>query len=242
MNKVLRNILENTKKDIKEKKQFGIFSKSLLKAKKIAILAEIKLASPTEKSLGGEKDILKRAIKYEKSGADAISFITEKSVFNGNIKFISKIKSKVNVPVLQKDFVIDPYQIYEAKNAGSDALLLIVKILDQKTLIRFVEICLEIGIEPVVEINDKKDLEKALKTGTKIIAVNARNLDSLEVDVERACKLLKLIPDKFFKLGFSGISSKEEVERYKNAGAKGILIGTNLMKAKNTEKFLKGLR
>lgn len=240
MNKVLLNILKSTKKDLTLKKSKGKFLESILKPG-ISIIAEIKLASPTEKKLGSEKDILKKAIEYQKSGADAISFITEKSVFNGDIKFIPLIKSKVNLSVLQKDFVIDKFQIYEAKLAGSDALLLIAKILDAETLEEFVNICREIGLEPVVEINDEKDLKKALNSKTKIIAVNARNLDNLEIDLDNACRLLKMIPPKFVKLGFSGIFSKVEVEKYKKAGAKGILIGTNLMKAENTENFLKGL-
>lgn len=243
MNNILKNILENTRKDLIIKKTPGNFSGNLLNPKngKIAIIAEIKLASPTEKNLGNEKDILGRACEYEKSGADAVSFITEKSIFKGDIKYISKMKSKVNLPVLQKDFILDPIQIYEAKLAGADALLLIAKILSQKRLIEFVKICQETGLEPVVEINDRKDLERAFKTETKIIAVNARNLDTLEVDVDKACRLLETLPEKYIKLGFSGISSKIEVDKYIKAGCNGILIGTNLMKSPNAGEFLKGL-
>ncbi len=240
--KVLTGILSSTKREISEKKKFGNFTKNILKAKSIAVIAEIKLASPTEKNLGSEKDILNKALMYEKSGADAISFITEGSVFKGDIKYISLIKSRVNLPVLQKDFIIDPIQIYEAKLNGSDALLLIAKILDEKTLIDFVNLCLEIGIEPVVEINDEIDLKKAINSKIKIIAVNARNLETLEVDLDKACKLLKLIPKKIIKLGFSGILSKTEVEKYKNSGARGVLVGTNLMKAENVSKFIGDLR
>lgn len=244
MNKALINILEFTKKDLKGKKASGNFSRSLLNPKtgNISIIAEIKLASPTEKNLGSPNEILQRVVKYEKAGADAISFITEKSVFKGDIKYISQIKSRVNLPILQKDFVINPYQIYESKINGSDALLLIAKILSQEKLIEFVNLCLEIGLEPVVEINDNKDLDKALKTRTKIIAVNARNLDTLKVDIDGALKLLDQIPASYLKLGFSGIDSKSKVEKYRQAGAKAVLIGTNLMKAKNIREFLKGLR
>lgn len=241
-NKALTNILENTKRELKSKKTFGSFSINLLKSKNIGIIAEIKLASPTEKSLGSETEILKRAIEYEKAGIEAISFITEKSIFKGNIKFIPQIKSKVKLPVLQKDFVIDPYQIYQAKIAGSDAFLLIAKILTKKKLIEFVKICLEIGLEPVVEINDSGDLKKTLATETRIIAVNARNLDTLQIDIEKAVDLLKKIPGKYLKLGFSGVTSKIEVEKYRSAGVKGVLVGTNLMKTKNIKEFLKGLR
>lgn len=244
MNRILTGILENTKKDLKNRKTAGNFPKSILRLKKggVGIIAEIKLASPTEKNLGSPDEILQRAVEYEKSGVDAISFITEKSVFKGDIKFISQIKSKVDLPVLQKDFVIDPFQIYEAKISGSDALLLIAKILSKKQLIEFVDLCFSIGLEPVVEVNDNNDLDKALQTATKIIAVNARDLHTFKVDVDRACGLLEMIPDKYIKLGFSGIASKNEVEKYAQAGAEAVLIGTNLMKARNLKEFLKGLR
>lgn len=244
MSNALLSILDNTKKDLENKKTFGNFSKSLLnsKAGDISIIAEIKLASPTEVNLGSPDEILDRAVEYEKAGAEAISFITEKSVFKGDIKYISRIKSEIKLPVLQKDFVVDTYQIYEAKIAGSDALLLIAKILTGEKLIKFVNTCLKIGLEPVVEINDEEDLEKALGTQTKIIAVNARNLSDLEVDVDKACELLNNIPAKFLKLGFSGIASIAEVEKYQKAGARAVLVGTNLMKSENPKEFLKGLR
>lgn len=244
MNMALKQILEYTKKDLKNRKTAGNFFESILSPKKggIGIIAEIKLASPTERNLGSPDEILQRAAEYEKYGADAISFITEKSVFKGDIKFISQIKSKVNLPLLQKDFVVDPYQIYESKINGADALLLIAKILTEEKLIEFVDLCLEIGLEPVVEVNDKEDLEKALNSQTKIIAVNARNLDTLKVDLEAAIKLFDKIPADYLKLGFSGIVSKAEVVKYKDAGAKAVLVGTNLMKAGNIKEFLKRLR
>lgn len=244
MNNALKQILEYTKKDLKSKKAFGNFSKSLLNPKSgnVSIIAEIKLASPTEKNLGSPSGILQRAVEYEKSGADAISFITEKSIFKGDVKYISKIKSRVILPVLQKDFILDPYQIYESKISGADALLLIAKILPQKKLIEFVNLSLKIGLEPVVEVNDGEDLKKALETQTKIIAVNARNLDTLKVDMDCAYKLVEQIPDEYIRLGFSGVSSKTEVEKYRKAGAEGVLVGTNLMKAGNVKEFLKRLR
>lgn len=244
MNQVLTKILENTRKDLNSKKASGNFSESLLNPKSgnIAIIAEIKLASPTVKNLGAEKKILSKAVEYEKAGADAVSFITEKSVFKGNVEYIPQIKSKVKLPLLHKDFVIDPYQIYESKIMGSNALLLIAKILEENQLAEFVDLCLAIGLEPVVEINDEQDLKKAIKTKTKMIAVNARNLDTLKVDLGRAVLLMKKIPDFYLKLGFSGISSNSEVKKYKSAGVKAVLVGTSLMKASNSSEFLKGLR
>lgn len=206
-----------------------------------ALIAEIKFASPTNKNLGSPADLLSIARTYEKAQTDAISIITEKHFFNGDVSYISRVKNEVNVPVLQKDFVIDSSQIYEAKNLGSDALLLIARLVSGTELESFVDICFSLGIEPVVEIASEEDLEKALATKTNIIAVNARDLQKFTVDIGKACKLLQRVPKKFITLGFSGVSSKEDVEEYRNAGAAGVLVGTNLMKAKSVKKFIDDL-
>lgn len=209
---------------------------------KVAIIAEIKLASPTVDSLGSAGDIVQRAIAYEEAGADAISFITEKHYFKGSTTHISQLKTKVNVPILQKDFVIDPYQICEAKMIGSDAILLIARLVNREVLKDFVALSQEMGIEPVVEVNDEEDLEKALDTNTSLIAVNARDLRSFTIDIPNACTLLEKIPDKFIKLGFSGIRSSSDVKRYRKSGAKAVLVGTSLMKTTNIHDFINDLK
>lgn len=214
----------------------------MINFKAVAIIAEMKFASPTNPNLGSSEDLLDRAREYQKAGADAISIITEKHVFKGDIGFVSQVKKVVKIPILQKDFVIDKQQIYEAKNAGADALLLIARIVSKKQLKAFVLLVQKLGIEPVVEVFDEKDLKKAVATATKFIAVNARDLETFVVDVDKACKLMEKIPDRFIKLGFSGISSKTEVKKYTDAGAKGVLVGTSLMKAKNIKEFIGGLR
>ena len=259
MHNILLKIIEKKQKDLNEQKRVHSIdelkrkvtaSKSAKSFKNrfinvahsdIAIIAEIKLASPTNPSLGSESDIIQRAIAYEKAGADAISFITEKHYFKGNTTVISQLKSRVHIPILQKDFVIDPYQIYEAKMIGSDAILLIARLVDKNVLKDFVTISQKIGIEPIVEINDEEDLEKALGTNTSFIAVNARDLSTFTVDIPKACALVEKIPEKYIKLGFSGINSSVEVKRYKKAGAKGVLVGTSLMKAANIDNFIKSL-
>jgi indole-3-glycerol phosphate synthase len=256
MHNILQEIIENKKKEIGNKKESKIsfeasskpsvagslFKKNILDAKGIAIIAEIKLASPAHPDLGSEKEIFERAKAYERAGANAISFITEKNYFKGDVKFVPELKKTVSLPILQKDFVIDESQIHEAKEIGSDALLLIVRYLDQEALQKFVDLCLRLGIEPVVEINDDADLEKAVATNTNSIAVNARNLEDFTLDVDKACRLLKKIPDRFIKLGFSGIHSAKEVQQYQDAGARAVLVGTELMKAGNVKEFLTSLR
>lgn len=256
MHKKLTEIINKTKSDLlKRKKEKPLtvsgkvisekrFYQSLLNPNfgKLAVIAEIKLASPNENDLDNEDDLENRAKQYEKAGVDAISVVTEKHFFKGDPKFINKIKQSVKQPILQKDFIIDPYQLYESKEDGADAILLIAKILTKKDLINLVNLSIRLGLEPVVEINNQKDLQKAITTKTKIIAVNARNLDTFKIDVDKACDLIKKIPSKFLKLGFSGIKGKKEMEKYKNAGAEGVLIGTSLMRAENIKDYILSLR
>ncbi len=255
MHNILLKIIEKKKQDLvltkpnldieifKQSKQKialknNKFRNSIAGAKDVALIGEIKFASPTNPLLGLKKDLLSRAKQYEESGIDAISIITEPHYFKGDTAFVTKVKEHVDVPILQKDFVIDVAQIYEAKQIGSDALLLIARLLDLETLKIFVSLCQSLGVEPVVEINSEDDLNKAIKTSTKIIAVNARDLETFIVDVAKACDLLNKIPSKFIKLGFSGVVSEKEVLQYKKAGARGVLVGTSLMKAKNINDFI----
>jgi indole-3-glycerol phosphate synthase len=234
--------LADLQKHIKEKTGESNFYAAMTKRTTIALIAEIKLASPTIPNLGSETEIFQRAAIYETAGADAISFITEKHYFKGDPGYIHKLKSTVSIPVLQKDFVIDHYQIYEAASIGSDALLLIARLVDGETLQSFVTCAQSLGIEPVVEINNKEDLDKAVQTTTRIIAVNARDLSTFSIDIKNACKLLEQIPDTYTKLGFSGIKTNQEVMQYKAAGANGVLVGTNLMRANNISEYMQQLR
>lgn len=259
MHSKLEEIINKTREDLeKRKKQLPLEQlkklvgnmkvRSFLNAIKnpkfgsIAIISEVKFASPTEESLGSPDELLSRVKEYEKAGTDAISTVTERHFFHGNPKFVAQIKQATSLPVLQKDFILDEYQIYEIAKDEADAILLIAKLLSEGQLTEFVRIAQSLGLEPVVEINDELDLKKTIATNTKIIAVNARDLTSFLVDVDRACHLLQKIPNQFVKLGFSGISSNKEVEKYKQAGADGVLIGTSLMKAKNIMEYIKGVR
>lgn len=247
MHRKLEEIVSRTKEDLLKRKN-DQKPRDFIKAIKnpnngsVAIIAEVKLASPTEDKLGEELDIQDRVKEYELAGADCISYVTERYFFKGDPAFIEMIKQMVKLPILQKDFIIDPYQLYEAKKAAADAILLIARILSKQKLISLVYLAKEIGIEPVVEINDEEDLKKALQTKTQIIAVNARNLDTFEVNVDKACQLLKKISGKFIKLGFSGIHTRVEVEKYKKAGVKAVLVGTELMKTKDINKKILELK
>ncbi|MBI2022448.1 indole-3-glycerol-phosphate synthase [Candidatus Daviesbacteria bacterium] len=259
MHKVLKDILEKTKRQVKARKQETsieklnrkiVLQKSSLShkfltkiyaigLKKTGVIAEIKLASPNAGILGSEKDLTKKLKEYKKASVDALSVVTEKTFFKGDLSLITKIKSTIDLPLLHKDFVVDPYQVYESKALGADALLLIARILEKDQLKEFVDICLEVGLDPVVEINSIEDAEKALDSNTQIIAVNARDLDTFDMDVAYACALMKKIPLTYVKLGFSGVDSKKQVRMYRHAGASAVLIGTKLMQTDGVKGFLK---
>lgn len=238
--KTLKNLIQG----LNYPKKLVTFLESIQLPKKgnISLIAEIKLASPSTGVLGDETVIPRRIKEYDQSDIDAISIITDTKFFQGKLEFIQKAHLYSDLPILQKDFVIDPYQIYESKFYEADALLLIARILTEKELIDFVDLAIQLGIEPVVEIYGEADLKKALKTETKIIAVNARNLDDFSIDISKASKLGKTLPKDRIFLGFSGVKSKKEVEQYTKAGAKGVLVGTSIMQSDDTQKFIKSLR
>lgn len=208
----------------------------------VAIMAEIKLQSPSSGVLGNAADLVSRAKAYEAADADIISCITEPKRFGGNPHFIPLLKKNVHLPIIQKDFVTTIQQIYQAQELGSDALLLIAGLVPLSTLKKLVNLCLRLDIEPVVEVFDAHNLHDAIKTKTRIIAVNARNLTTLTISVPQACQLLKKIPQPFIKLGFSGIKGPLEVTQYVKSGAVGVLVGTSLMQAPDIRGFISHLR
>lgn len=256
MHKVLQDILKSTKEEVEKRKIELPFEDQVLyphtpfKEKilnpsigDIRLIAEVKLASPSAGKLGEQVDVLNRLLEYQHAGADAVSIITEGKHFKGSLDLLVTVKRSISgLPILQKDFIIDDFQIEEAQRLGSDALLLIARIVDDSKLKQFVKLCREKDIEPVVEIFNSDDLNKATESGTEIIAVNARDLDTFEVNVDRACEVLKNIPDSFIKLAFSGVRSRAEVEKYKKAGARAVLVGTQLMRSDNIDELIKELK
>jgi len=208
----------------------------------VGLIAEIKLASPSWGNLGERSEAIQRVKNYQEAGADAISVVVDKTYFNGDMDLLSEVKEISSLSVLCKDFIIDEYQIYEAKFHGADAVLLIASLLNTRELKTFVKLIVSLGIEPVVELSEKNELKKVMESGAKIISVNARNFSDFSVDVDRACRLLKMIPDTFVKIGFSGVKSSEDVVKYKNAEAKAVLVGTSLMRANNVLQLIHKLK
>jgi len=227
--------------NIKVRGQNNLFSEAL-KKKGISLIAEIKRKSPSAGIIREDFDHLAIAKTYEKNGAAAISVLTDSKYFGGKLSFISDIKSKFNIPVLRKEFIIDEYQIYESLIAGADAILLIVKALKPKELKKFIMISNELGLETLVEVHSSDELDIALETGSSIIGINNRNLDTMKVNLETSLKLIEKIPKNYIKVSESGIHAYDDIKLLRNAGFDVFLIGESLMREKNPGKKLKSLR
>lgn len=221
-------------KFLKPRKGFPF--KEAISKPNLNLIAEIKKASPSEGVIRKDFDFLKIALDYKKAKVSALSVLTEEKYFLGNINHISLIKEKVDLPILRKDFILDRYQIFESLYFGADSILLIAKILSLKEIKEFLKICKDIGLDCVLEINDRKDLEKALKTKTEIIGINNRDLNSFKLNLKTTERLFPLIPKDRIVISESGIKRKSEVNFLKKIGINAILVGEALLKSKNITK------
>ncbi|HOK55827.1 MAG TPA: indole-3-glycerol phosphate synthase TrpC [bacterium] len=246
-------IIEEKKKILPTEKLIGMIS---LKKKysiyqslknEFGIIAELKRASPSAGTINNNLDFKSTAIKYQKSGVSGISVLTCEPYFLGSIDDLKTVKESVEIPVLMKDFIVDEYQIYEGKYYGADFILLIVRILEDRKLEKFIKICEETNIEILIEIfdiNDWKRVSNLIKRWKdKILGINNRDLKTLKVDINNTLNLIKHIPvDKIIVISESGIKEKEEVLLLKNLGLKGVLIGESILKSKNVEEKIKELK
>ncbi|MCX5693420.1 MAG: indole-3-glycerol phosphate synthase TrpC [Candidatus Omnitrophica bacterium] len=190
------------------------------------LIAEIKKKSPSfKRNFFRKLDIASIASIYKSEGANAISILTDKKFFSGNILHINEVKRIVDLPVLRKDFIIDEYQVYESRYFGADAILLIARILSVDQIKSFMHLAKKINMDVIVEIHDEDDLEKALSSGSDIIGINNRDLDTFEVSIENTFRLIPKIPKEIIKISESGISGNEDVARIRKAGANAVLIG-----------------
>ena len=196
---------------------------------KTRIIAEVKKTSPTADFGGDSIDAVSVAKGYESAGASAISVLTEEKFFSGSLSDLIAIKDSVGIPILCKDFIVDPYQIFEARAAGADAVLLIAAILDSYELKDFITISRQIGINPLVEITDRPDAEKALICEIDIIGINCRNLKTFETNKSVFEELHPLIPDDILVVAESGIKSRSDLLYINNLGIYSVLIGSMFM-------------
>lgn len=195
----------------------------------MGLIAEVKRSSPSKGALAEIPEPAELAWTYANAGASAISVLTEQRRFRGTLADLDAVRERVDVPVLRKDFVVEPYQVLEARAHGADLVLLIVAALDDAQLRDLYELIAEHGMQALVETHTEQELERALALGADLIGVNARNLKDLTVDLDRAAGLLQRIPAGPLAIGESAVLTTADVEAYAAAGADAVLVGETLV-------------
>lgn len=195
----------------------------------MGLIAEVKRASPSKGALAEIPEPAELAGTYADSGASAISVLTEQRRFRGSLADLDAVRERVDVPVLRKDFVVEPYQVHEARAHGADIVLLIVAALEDGPLQELYALTGELGMQALVETHTEEELERALALDPQLLGVNARNLKDLTVDLDRAAALLRRIPAGPLAIGESAVAARADVEAYAAAGADAVLVGEALV-------------
>ncbi|MFY7838639.1 MAG: indole-3-glycerol phosphate synthase TrpC [Lacibacter sp.] len=226
---------------IAELKQQPLYTRATLSLKqfllddtKTGIIAEFKRQSPSKGVINGTADVVEVTSAYKNNGASCLSVLTDEQFFGGSTADL--IKARVNnIPILRKDFIVDEYQIEEAKAMGADVILLIAACLTTAEVKRLAAYAKQLGLEVLLELHDEEELQHICDE-TEIVGINNRNLKTFEVDIERSLRMAKQIPDTKIKVAESGISSVENIQLFKANGFRGFLIGENFMKEENPGK------
>ena len=211
-----------------------------LKGEGLSIIAEFKRRAPSAGELSPRADPAERARRYQEGGADAVSVLSEGRYFGGSLEDVRRAREACTLPVLCKDFVVHPRQIYSARAAGADAILLIVSILSRLQLTDYMEIAHSLGMEALVEVHTEHELEMALEVDVEVVGINNRNLKTFSVDFDTCLRLSKLVPEDRLVVAESGISSAEDLLRLQDAGIDAVLVGTTLMRSDAPEELLRG--
>jgi indole-3-glycerol phosphate synthase len=205
------------------------FEGALGMAGRINVIAECKRRSPSKGVLAADYDAPAIATRYERGGAAAISVLTEPTFFDGALEHLTAVRRAVGLPLLRKDFIVDEYQLFEARAAGADAILLIVAALDQRELVRLQNRAWDLGLAALVEVHDDSELTRAVDSGARLIGVNNRNLRTLQVDIDGSYRLAARIPEGVVGVSESGLSTGADLERLAAAGYRAFLIGERFM-------------
>ncbi|WP_250287169.1 MULTISPECIES: indole-3-glycerol phosphate synthase TrpC [unclassified Frankia] len=196
-----------------------------LRSRAVAVIAEVKRRSPSRGELATIADPAALAAQFEAAGAAAISVLTERRRFGGSLADLDAVRVAVDVPILRKDFVISPYQVFEARAHGADIVLLIVAALEQPRLVGLLERVESLGMTALVEVHDEQEVARAVDAGAKLIGVNARNLRTLDVDRATFARLAPLLPPGVVKVAESGVRGPHDLLAYAAAGAEAVLVG-----------------
>lgn len=206
------------------------FRRALTTGDNIAVIAEIKKSSPSAGVLREDFNPVAVARSYAAHGAAALSILTDEKFFGGNLENLQKARSVCTLPLLRKDFILSPYQIWEARANGADAILLIVAMLDRSQILELLLAAAETGMQALVEVHNEAELDRALLAGANLIGINNRNLQTFEVTLKTTERLCKLIPSSCVRVAESGIKSQNDVEHMAACGADAILVGSHLMR------------
>ncbi|MDH3327978.1 MAG: indole-3-glycerol phosphate synthase TrpC [Desulfobulbaceae bacterium] len=247
---ILDTIVDRKRQEVAELKRAGLrgpakevdpprgFLKALTEYPGVAVIAEAKKASPSKGVIQPDFDPVRIALRYKAGGAQAMSVLTDVDFFQGSIDYIPLVRETVDLPVLRKDFIIDPVQIQEAILYGADAILLIAAILDTLQLKDYRQMAEELAMDVLVEVHDESELASALEAESRLIGINNRNLNNFTVDLETTFRLKRLIPETIPVVSESGISTREDMVRLREAGVAAALIGESLMRSANQSDTL----
>lgn len=208
----------------------------------LSFICEVKKASPSKGIIAEDFPFLEIAKSYEEVGADAVSVLTEPDFFKGNSNYLKEISASITLPCLRKDFIIDEYQIYEAKTLGASAILLICSILDDSQLSEYLKLAHSLGMSALVETHSVDEADVALKSGAEIIGINNRDLTTFNVDISTTKKVAEYIPEDKILVSESGIHSAEDISAVRNYGADAVLIGEAFMRADNKAELMNRFR
>jgi indole-3-glycerol phosphate synthase len=251
---ILDTIVEQKHQEVNKLKAAGItapdspvdpprgFIRALTQSPGIAVIAEVKKASPSKGVISPDFDPEKIAVDYEAGGAEAISVLTDERFFQGRLDYIALVRQTVNIPVIRKDFVIHELQIRQASNYGADAILLIAAILDQVQIRDYLQMSRELHMDVLVEVHDEKELEKSLAAGSKLIGINNRDLRDFSVDLQTTLRLRQGIPAAVPVVSESGIKNHKDMQMLQDNGVTAALIGETLMRSGDRAAALRRLR
>ena len=207
----------------------------------IRLIAEVKKASPSKGVIRQDFDPVAIAKAYEASGASCLSVLTEKKYFQGDLAYLGSIRQTVQLPLLRKDFIVDPYQVVEARAAGADAILLIAACLERRQIEDLLGVAADLGLDVLVESHSARELDRTLLAGATIVGINNRDLMSFTVSLDTTFGLLQDIPDDRTVVSESGIGTRDDVVRLEAAGVDAVLVGESLMREQDIGKKVKEL-
>lgn len=208
----------------------------------VSFICEVKKASPSRGIISKDFPYMDIAREYERAGADCISVLTESKYFLGNDRYLSDIRKAVNLPLIRKDFIVDTYQIYQAKVIGANAVLLICSLMNVEFLEECIGTCNKLGISALVEVHSEDEVQMAIRAGARMIGVNNRNLKDFSVDVHNSIRLRKLVPKEMVFIAESGIRTRDDIKALEKEGVNAVLVGESLMQSESKEQKLKELK